>query len=423
VRMLKRTRSVSIFACLALFALPHTAAVARAPDALLAARQALAEQAARLGVAPVGVATVHHQDLAEAVRALIARHSEVTEDTAGSLARLETLPTSENAALTAVVDAFIAFDDAVRRRKQAVSPVDPMGGLTDVLAARAALFDSAAAASRQSSMSSAFDGSPLQLPPWFALSTGVVNDSYAVDFVLTIDMGGDDSYQNNAGGSNVHGGACEFATVTPSAAAALIDLGGRDTYESGRSCGANGGGAALGAGFLYDGGPGDDSYIAGGFGTNGGGDFGGVGFLYDESGATSYKAGANGTNGGGALGLGLLVDGGGDDSYDATDSGTNGGSALGAGGLLDLSGTDSYWAGSVGTNGGANGGTASLVDLSGDDAYVAGGTGANGGGSAGTGLLLDGGGLDTYTDMQGGSGTNKTVAPKGAVGAQFDVPG
>lgn len=65
-----------------------------------------------------------------------------------------------------------------------------------------------------------------------------VPNTYAVDCPLIVDVGGNDTYTNNAGG--VNGGA-----------AAVIDLGGDDRYAGNRASGANGGGSA-GAGFLFD---------------------------------------------------------------------------------------------------------------------------------------------------------------------------
>ena len=404
-----------------LVVLPAGADVVQLRPSVAETQRALAGQAKVLGLQESSGAVPRHRNLADAVRTLMGRHAAMTSEIERKLVALDAIPSAEQEALTRVVDAFLTLDDAAERRAAEAAVLGPLAGLSDVMAARAALFDAAASLSSTPSTFSA-DATPLQLPPWFSLSTTATsNDTYDVDFALLIDLGGNDTYDNNAGGSNLHGGLCELAAVTPFPAAALVDLDGTDSYASGRSCGANGGGAALGAGFLFDGGMGDDTYLAGDFGTNGGGDFGGVGFLYDEAGVTSYEAGGGGTNGGGALGVGLLVDGAGRDTYTAMDSGANGGAALGLGRLVDLGGNDSYAAGSVGTNGGANGGIGRLVDLSGDDTYSAGATGTNGGGSAGSGLLLDGGGHDVYTDGQGGSGTNVSVVPKGAVGAQFDV--
>lgn len=394
------------------------------------AHRAMSRQARALGIelASVSVPVPTHASLEDAVGALLARHDALTVEAQQQLAPLALIPEPHQQALTRVVDAYLSFDDAVGRRQALVRQrgIESSAGLGDVLASRLVLFDAATDLAELNPVpSTSQSAAPFEFEPWLALSIGAGNDTYTDDFALVIDKGGNDTYSNNAGGSNLHSGEiCALGAVVPSPAAALIDLGGGDFYTSGRSCGANGGGAASGAGFLYDAGPGDDTYLAGDFGTNGGGNFGGVGFLFDEDGSNTYTAGDFGTNGGGALGVGLLVDGAGGDTYVAGDAGTNGGGELGAGGLVDRgAGTDSYQAGGVGTNGGANGGTAFLIDAGGDDTYLAGSIGVNGGGSAGVGLLLDAGGFDSYTDDDGGSGTNKTVAPKGAVGAQIDAPG
>lgn len=384
-------------------------------------------QARALGVVRSVPPATRYGSFTEAVGALLERRGARShEGVEQSMARLADVPAPLADALARVVERFMAFEDAAARR-------DPGA----VLGARQALLEAAAAASAAAAgaddrdgnggggearaSATAFDPStPFQVSPWLSVSTGDNDDTYTTDFVLVIDEAGDDTYTNNAGGSNLHGGLCELGAVTPSPAAALVDLEGIDHYTSGRSCGANGGGAALGAGFLYDG-EGDDEYVAGEFGTNGGGDFGGLGFLFDGSGTDRYEAGRGGTNGGGAAGVGLLVDGGGGDRYTAGDAGTNGGAQLGVGGLVDLGGGDVYIAGAIGTNGGAGGGFGFLLDGGGNDTYTADTLGVNGGAGAGSGLLLDAGGLDTYLDGDGGSGTNKTVVPKGAVGAQVDV--
>jgi hypothetical protein len=103
---------------------------------------------------------------------------------------------------------------------------------------------------------------------------------------------------------------------------------------------------------------------------------------------------------------------------------------------------DSYTAGDYGTNGGASAGVycnyytnpctyyandqseGLLLDFGGNDAYTSGSHGVNGGSnsaSGGRGLLLDLGGTDYYYDSDGGTGTDKTVNPKGTGGAQIDT--
>jgi parallel beta-helix repeat protein len=185
----------------------------------------------------------------------------------------------------------------------------------------------------------------VNLCPALALDLQGHDNHYEQDCALVLDIGGKDTYHNNAGGSNLAGGACHLVPVGPGewTAAAVVDLGqGDDVYGdplNPRRCGANGGGA-FGLGHLIDAG-GTDTYVAGGYGTNGGGRRG-AGLLIDASGSDTYQAGHEGTNGGSYIGHGLLIDLGGDDTYEARHFGTNGGSEAGTGALLDAGGRDYY---------------------------------------------------------------------------------
>ena len=225
-------------------------------------------------------------------------------------------------ALARVVEAFASFEDAATLLADGADA----GEAADVVAARQKLLEAAVA------LQVALQSGPVTAS---TSASGVcdfdligVPSTYAVDCPLIIDVGGDDTYTNNAGG--VNGGA-----------AAVIDLAGDDRYEGNRASGANGGGSA-GAGFLFDA-RGNDTYSAANNATNGGGYFFGQGFLLDAGGNDRYTATNTGTNGGGAsLGSGALIDLGGTDVYSAGGNGTNGGSAAGQGLLLDIGGTDSY---------------------------------------------------------------------------------
>ena len=98
-----------------------------------------------------------------------------------------------------------------------------------------------------------------------------------------------------------------------------------------------------------------------------------------------------------------------------------------------MGGNDSYFAGAGGVNGGSWVGSGFLFDGGGDDNYVADQDGANGQADPvlgcfvgclynhAAGLLLDKGGRDNYADNAGGTGADRTVVPKGLVGAQVDV--
>lgn len=369
------------------------------------------------------------------------------------------------------------------------------GSLLDVVVELDQALSGVGLASTSTSMSSG-NAPPVQVPGVFSIDlekdvvTGdpncgptVADDVYTADFALLVDRCGDDTYLNNAGGSNLNGGSCNIP-ATPTAAV-LVDLRGNDNYTSGRSCGANGGGF-IGVGILLDKG-GNDTYAAGDSGTNGGGDRG-VGLLINLPGEASvqvsvevkvfphvrvtvtsnvstnlasndeYHAGGHGTNGGAFQGLGSLIDVGGDDLYNATSRGVNGGGftagtglLVDAGGsdnyvaqgvasnggaaefravglLLDLDGNDNYLGGNFAVNGAGFGGSGALIDLAGSDTYT-GINGANGevrsqlfGGDA-TGLLLDARGADTYNDGTArGSGTDVTVLFKGGFGFQVDLP-
>lgn len=239
---------------------------------------------------------------------------------------------------------------------------------------------------------------------------------YAESTGFLFDGGGDDEYVGEEEGVNGGGKGGEGI---------LIDASGDDRYLAEGHRGINGGGmwgntfvlnpfggeGPPGAGFLYDGG-GDDLYSAGDFAVNGGAAFGGSGFLYDNGGDDAYLAGSHGANGGGSAGAGFLYDANGSDRYDAGSRGANGGGYLGVGRLVDRAGDDVY----VAVDDGANGQGGGTVDVwipptAPEPTPVP---------VPGAGLLLDEGGRDEYEDLAGGTGIDRTVVPKGTVGAQID---
>ncbi|MCA1814240.1 MAG: hypothetical protein LC624_09880 [Halobacteriales archaeon] len=380
----------------------HLLSLAGAPhgDALRDAVR-LAEAAAPGRALP----TAHHASPSAAAEALLA-----SRGVAGDVRALDALPPRSAQALTQLLDAFLAFDAAAPQLAGVLGPraalLDAMVGFRDALAVEAA------------------PPLRLQVPGAFALDLAGTSDAYIQDFALQIDVGGDDTYRNHAGGSNV-GGSDACAIPSTGHGSALLDLAGDDRYVSGRRCGVNGGGWLGGAGLLVDA-AGDDVYAAWDNAVNGGAILG-TGLLLDAQGDDTYLAGGVGTNGGAAeRGLGMLLDLAGNDQYLAGPVGTNGGGdLLGSGLLLDAGGNDAYVATQIGVNGGGwLGGTGMLLDASGDDRYTAGLLAINGGGgTAGIGLLLDGAGHDAYEDLEGGSGADRTVAPKGLVGAQLDLAG
>lgn len=283
---------------------------------------------------------------------------------------------------------------------------------------------------------------------------GAGGQTYDDNTIVLIDHGGDDTYDNNAGGTNLDDN-CDgpidlkrppsnnFAptnnNLDAGVAAALVDLGqGADDYTRSTAigCGQRGGGH-LGSGFLVDQGGSDEygTYSASHQATNGGGYavltddskccVGAVatGFLLDAGsrdnqnvGAISggqgdeFRAGGFGTNGGAIHGsqfdprlraFGFLLDVDGNSTYKATVRGVNGGGASRGVGFLANLGNNTknnrniYKAEHSGTNGGAKfqskpGGM--LIDANGTDKYHATSGGTNGGGAAqSTGFLLDAG--------------------------------
>ncbi len=366
------------------------------------------------------------------------------------LARLEAISGPARGALTRLIDAFASMQSS------AGTTIDLAGSF----AARNRMLDAALALRDAIVPGAASTGaacSPIAAPPAFSIDLGTCDDTYTADVALLVDAGGNDRYLNNAGGSDLLARTCQtldlFPLEPPSlpvlpslGVAALIDLAGDDRYGDAthrRECGANGGGFN-GSGFLLDA-AGNDTYTARGRGTNGGANasfpspyssgVGGVGFLLDAGGNDTYTAESLGTNGGGwgsscvgcllgeAAAVGFLLDVGGSDTYAAGSGGTNGGGvSVGTGFLLDTAGSDIYSAGGTGTNGGGVVGAGFLLDAAGSDVYAtSGGGGTNGGGFLGTGLLLDAAGSDTYLDPRGAD-ADCTIAPKGQVGAQIDLP-
>lgn len=361
-------------------------------------------------------------------------HLTATDPVAGDQARLLTIldvvPPDLRPSIGDVLSAFASYDSVARAafpeaRRAGYLEVEE-AALRRLLAARRALLDAALELARSVGRSPPPQlAAPVQVSPLFSIDLTASDNTYTQDFRLLIDLGGRDTYLNNAGGNGFAG--CPFPP--PVGAAALIDLGGSDSYSSRRSCGVNGGGIS-GAGFLFDA-EGDDIYAADGAGVNGGGAFGGLGLLVDGGGMDAYTSSVWGTNGAGFEGgIGLLVDGNGNDTYSGGDVAVNGGAWQGKGFLIDGGGDDTYRAGMAGTNGGGARaqspiGSGFLLDAGGNDIYFAGDVGTNGGGggfnfSAGVGFLLDAGGSDRYTG--GESGTNGG-AMQGGIGLLIDGGG
>lgn len=451
----------------------------------------------------------HDRPSAAAFAILEQQNVQPTDDQAADIRALDDLPESTRTELTDYLDAYLgyylttqqAYAGANRTRldntSASGSTASPSAAdLQRVRAAHQRLLD--ATVTLQTALddpktsgsgagsSRAAVNETVQVAPVLSIDLSSRSNTYETEYALQIDRGGDDTYNNNAGGNTGN-----FS------AAALADFGGSDTYR-----GRNGGGVWDGAGFLVDAGPGTDTYNAtdnpdrtplahfcidsgrneiapGSYGTNGGGALGGVGFLLDAgNGKTTYTAGNHGTNGGARgefctspnsetqrkLALGFLVDAGTSaDTYLAGHTGTNGGGSEGYGFLMDTGGDDTYDAGKSATNGGGIGATVKplegpignnlrditqiskpynsyphvpapggfLLDTGGTDTYTARANsndvtyGTNGGGaSGGTGFLMDvGTSSDTYVAGNGTAKWGTNGGGFGGVGFLLDEAG
>ncbi len=245
----------------------------------------------------------------------------------------------------------------------------------------------------------------LDLPPIISITTSTTDDVYSGDYALLVDLGGNDTYRNNAGAGGT------FDTDPPGIrhSALLIDKTGDDQYLGRVGLSAVNGAGHFGTGFLWDD-TGNDTYLgaAPDLAANGAGQAG-LGTLVDGGGEDLYQAdvGSGTANGAGFTGAGALIDAGGDDRYLSTSEyvlAANGAGYLGGfGHLVDGGGNDLYDA-TAGVEGSLNGAgflaaTGWLLDACGDDQYLGSvgeaGT-VNGAGWAASGHLLDYGGSDIY---------------------------
>jgi hypothetical protein len=202
---------------------------------------------------------------------------------------------------------------------------------------------------------------------------------YADDAALILDLGGDDLYLNNAGG-----------TRTGMPVALLIDYEGNNRYISKENFSQGAG--VLGGGFLID--LGKDATFSSLDGSQGAG-FWGIGFLYHGEGDGFYSA-RKFSQGTGQMGIGLILNRKGDDRYLCSYGGQGLGLFGGAGVLVDEGGKDFYELGglepdfrdpakstvSMGQGfghgvrtgkdtSGMPGGIGILIDEEGDDTYIA----------------------------------------------------
>jgi hypothetical protein len=258
---------------------------------------------------------------------------------------------------------------------------------------------------------------------------GTGNNSYrsdapnGADAAVIIDLGGDDMYKNNAGGST--------AKIP---CAVVIDLSGNDVYES-TDNGAQGAGI-LGVGVLLDY-AGNDSYI--GMRLCQGASAMGVGALIDHAGNDTYRSRAL-SQGFALWGVALLDDKDGDDSYEGDMMVQGVGAPKGVGILNDRAGNDKYYAkgmyqtsyGNPGVFEGwsqgigigfrqiAAGGIGFLRDGGGSDVYEGGCFAQGGGYYFGWGILYD---ASNGNDVYIGSRYNQGFAAHQALGSFIDEGG
>lgn len=351
------------------------------------AKAATRAQAENLGVEATAPPMAAHATPSEALFSFLQQEGAVlaTEQDA-QVRNLDALPTTIAADLTRTIDAFAAMEDAAQAAVTTSSTPDwgpTLGARLMLLDAVASLGDSIRPISVPLHNSIPVLPSEVDIPPFVRIDFSLMDDQYLENYVLSIDVGGNDHYLNNAGGTWI--GNCDLPTY----AGAAIDLGaGGDRYNDGAfradSCGKNGGSNG-GVGFLYDD-LGQDTYGTWGLhsGINGGArGLAALGFLADPDGG-EFRAGDSGTNGGGADGgVGLML---GTGSIYAGSWGTNGGATNA--GLGMLVGGGYVNGGSFGSNGGAYGAGGTGFAL-GTGSWSAGGFGTNGGGSnAGAGTLV-----------------------------------
>ena len=202
---------------------------------------------------------------ARAMDALLVRHPPGARSAGGVLEAVASLPPPQRAALDAVMAAFLGFEDGASVAFPVVKDAMPeRGALAAVLDARAGLL-LAAVRLHEALPEPVPGGLVVDACPAFALDLAGVSNTYPIDCVLIIDLGGDDLYPNNAGGTGrgplpSPGLGLIGWPFNGFPAAAVLDFAGDDIYgdpENVRT-GVMGGGA-YGAGILLDA-AGDDSY-------------------------------------------------------------------------------------------------------------------------------------------------------------------
>ncbi len=256
-------------------------------------------------------------------------------------------------------------------------------------------------------------------------------DTHRDDAFLIIDLGGDDLYLNNSGGSRPgmplsvvidYGGDDRYISREPFVQGAgvvgsgiLVDLSGEDIFVSGP--GSQGAGL-LGVGILWN--RGGKSVFISSWLSQAAGEAG-TGILLSEDGDTLYRTGLYGQGLGLSGGIGVLVDRGGDDRYilggvepdfrdpeHSTVSMGQGfgrgvrpkdgysGASGGVGVLIDESGDDLYSGDYFAQGGAYYYGVGILRDISGNDRYIGGRYTQGAGIHTAVGVMIDDRGRDSY---------------------------
>ncbi|HFD80756.1 MAG TPA: hypothetical protein ENK05_10260 [Gammaproteobacteria bacterium] len=234
------------------------------------------------------------------------------------------------------------------------------------------------------------------------------DDRHRGGYLLLIDTGGDDRYQDVG------------APPDPGSVSVVLDLGGNDEVHWAAVPGPGAG--VLGLALWLDR-EGDDRYAGGSLGLGVG--ILGAGVFLDAAGNDRYEAAAL-SEGAAQYGVGILVDDAGDDRYRASFSGQGYGTTGGIGMLVDGGGNDEYDCGGViadpvkkragrhrstrylslcqgfgfGLRPKISGGVGLLLDRDGDDRYKVGIFGQGAGYWFGLGILAEGGGDDRYQGFE-----------------------
>lgn len=237
---------------------------------------------------------------------------------------------------------------------------------------------------------------------------GVGDDEHSGEYLLLIDPGGNDSYENVA------------APFQAGNVSIIIDLAGNDTVHWDRKAGPGAG--LLGLSVWLDM-AGDDRYTGGSLGLGAG--LLGAGLFWDAAGDDIYDAQAL-SQGAGQYGIGILFDDSGNDQYRSILNGQGYGGSGGFGVLADLDGNDDYFCGGAipdpvkkriarhrsihylslcqgygfGIRTNISGGIGLLLDHAGDDRYKADIFGQGAAYWFGLGLLVEGGGDDHYEGFE-----------------------